>query len=1472
MSVARIRLDPVPINNFGTINIAGITSFSAAGSLAFNNSSSTSTVNIAANSSATINGAVTGSGTFSIGNRSQLEFGSSVALGQTVSFAGGNGLLTVDTPSTFNATMAGFAVGDIINLLGIAVSGTINGSTLTITEVGGPTLTTQVTGAVKVNMLTGSELTLVPTSAISLASSTTTVNEAPPTSQFYLLSSNASISATAGTGLNVSSKDTTAGDISAVEIDQGSTVSAPGTAVNLTANAANIELINAGTISSSGGIGVVVTAPTGSADVIDFGNVTGNQIGIDVHTSGLGLLNILVGGGATITGTTSYGILAIATAGSLDVTTLGGTIINAGSAGILAENQGTSVPLANNSSISVSTQGTINSGRSGNAPAGIVAGYLGGTSSPASPPNPNVFGNVNVQNGANINAAAGSGISAFNYGVGDVSVSDGGGTVITATQAGATAPGSTQYGIFAFNYGSGDTTVTTDFGATINSGGTGINAGNQATVIAASAASKVSVISYGTINSGANLDNSGSTPAGILAGFNPGNAGLFNANVAGDVLINDSGTITAAAGDGVRGYNYGVGNIEIDSAANITALVASTSTGRQTPYGVGAFNYGPGDIVINTSSAINSGGTGVDANNQATSIASSANSVIAITTAGSITSGTILNPSGSQPGGIQVGYLGGTTGGAANTNVNGTVIVNNTANISAAGGWGIDAYNYGNGNVTVDDGGGTTVSGAQYGIAGYAESGGTGNLAINVGPNASITGTSTNGILAFSTDAGNISVITNTADVITSGSAGINVVNEAAAIAAAVGSSITVTAYGTINSGTALTGTSSPPGGIVAGYLGGSTIPTVFPLTGLNGDVVVNNFATINAAGGDGIRAYNFGIGDVTVNDEAGSIILGGADPVNGYDVGIAASNSGTGSIDVSTVAGILIDSRNGSSGIAAINKAPAPSPGSTVVVPPTSHISVLAYGNIESGTGLIGSGDPAAGIVAGYNPNNTDIANSNVQGSVWVDDYASILAPAGTDGIRGFNYGTGTVSIIAEAGAVITAGRYAIGAFGYDGGDVTVTNYATLTGGTAAIDATSTSVDPVVINNYGNITGDVLAANAAFDNEAGAVWNLAGSSVFATGTNVLINAGTIDTTGTSSITSGGSLSVTNTGTVNVQSGSLDVAANVTGTGAFTVATGATLEFGGSVGAGETITFLGSTGTLTLDHSETSPFGGQIANLTGTLSTHDSIDLADMVSTLASAHYVASTTNPTSGVLTVSDGSGHTETFNLVNYTGSGVFTTTSDGAAGTLVFDPPGAAVATDLAVPGVVSTDAQVSPSGVNGNIAFAAASANGVASASSTADNGGAGYTGNFSVDPVVNSNGQQSVGWHFALDAAQSDQIAPSQVLSQSYQVALLDGQQAKAVTQEVTILTGGAGGDTFDFKPGMGAAVVTNFSEQAADKIDLQQSAIANFAQLQAAMQPVHDGHDTLIELNHGDTLTLANISISQLHANNFIFA
>ncbi|PMX77258.1 hypothetical protein C1Y21_34340, partial [Pseudomonas sp. MPR-R2A3] len=90
---------------------------------------------------------------------------------------------------------------------------------------------------------------------------------------------------------------------------------------------------------------------------------------------------------------------------------------------------------------------------------------------------------------------------------------------------------------------------------------------------------------------------------------------------------------------------------------------------------------------------------------------------------------------------IQAGYNGAITGSAANTDVNGSVVINNYANITS-GGHGIHAYNYGNGDVTVNDGAGTAVTGAVAGIKASAVGGGTGDVSVNVGANAQVTGTS----------------------------------------------------------------------------------------------------------------------------------------------------------------------------------------------------------------------------------------------------------------------------------------------------------------------------------------------------------------------------------------------------------------------------------------------------------------------------------------------------------------------------------------------------------------------------------------------------------------------------------------------------------------------------------------------------------------------------------------------------------
>ncbi len=182
------------------------------------------------------------------------------------------------------------------------------------------------------------------------------------------------------------------------------------------------------------------------------------------------------------------------------------------------------------------------------------------------------------------------------------------------------------------------------------------------------------------------------------------------------------------------------------------------------------------------------------------------------------------------------------------------------------------------------------------------------------------------------------------------------------------------------------------------------------------------------------------------------------------------------------------------------------------------------------------------------------------------------------------------------------------------------------------------------------------------FHNELGALWYLAGNSTFATVTDALINDGTI----------------------NVLSGSLDVAAAVTGSGSITIGNGVTLEFGSSVATGETISFLGTNGTIKLDHSLPTPFLGQISNLNGTALNYDTLDLADLTWTgTASAQYIAA--NATSGTLTVSDGNGHIEGFNLINYTGSGHFVTQDDLHGGTIVVDNQAPSIAGDMAVAAV-------------------------------------------------------------------------------------------------------------------------------------------------------------------------------------------
>ncbi|WP_145662781.1 Ig-like domain-containing protein [Bradyrhizobium stylosanthis] len=1467
------------LSNNGTMNISGVATLSA-GSFS---QSSTGSIDLLANGAAQIYSSIAGSGIITLEDRSVLQFSGSGAVSPTLRF-NGKGLLSFDNPASLqpnvalNFAGAGFAnIGDIITLSGANIAGdaslNLTGSTLTVTGAT-QSYTFQVSG----QGLTGNTFYMLSPDRFILAPSSAIVNPAfnavaPTSSSFYIVTN--AISGT-GTGFSLSTTDAAPADAYAVAIRSTApiTMTGAGAGVAVSTAGASAAIVNAAAVSSGGaGLSVSVSSSTGGADVIDYGSVSAAQTAIFASTTN-GTVNVnfnvnaVTESGVTLTGTSTYGIFGRSTgSGGVNVLTTGGTI-NAGLIGILAVEQQSSPGPGGN--VQVYNSSTINSGsnpsNAGTGPAGIRADIFNNNTST---PNPLITGDVTVEDRGNITAQAGAGIFAANYGSGNTSVTLASGWSITATAAGTTPTnqGLTQYGIFAFTYGTGSSLVDAGWGTTITSGSTGINAGNQSTSIGANSGSTVAVYSQGFISSGASNNNSGSAPSAIQAGYNPSNAGAFSSSVHGDVIVNVASdgnphnnpnpTILAARGSGINAYNYGIGDVTVTvgTGVSIQALLpASGATGGGiAPYGIGADNRGPGNIVITTfsGSSINAGSSGISANNGSNPVSANdpaaasaaAPAVIAVTAAGTIQSGSQTTNGGGTPSGVSAGFLGGTSA-HANLFVNGNVLINNAATVTAAG-FGLQAYDYGNGDIVVNNAIGANVTSGSHGIYAHAEGAGTGDVSVTVYGNTTTTTTikagtpssSAYGILAFSTNAGDISVVTSVGDTIDSqlGSAGINAVNEATSIAASVNSSVVVTNAATVHSGIGLTAFGQP-GGILAGYIGGTTNPSLSGNVAnyaVNGEVVVNNFGDVTADAGDGIRAYNYGVGDVTINNFSGNITaLGGANPPNGTGVGLLAQNYGPGSVYVTTSASTSITS--GSTGIAALNKAISADPANpSVVVPATTEVFVNASGTIHSGTTPTGTvaADPAAGILAGYNPNNQNTANPAVHGNVLVHDHATIVAPTGTDGIRAVNYGTGDIAVIVDSDGRVFAGRYGVAAFGFDEGDVSVTIAGSVIGGTAGLDVTTTGAGTVTIDNAGVVEGIVIGYNATFTNEAGADWQFSDASGV-TGVTTLANAGTIESNGASSLL--GLTSFTNTGTIAVESGSLTIGTAVTG-GGTAVIYGASLAF--NAASDTNVVFdkgiTGTPGTLVL--ADAADFTGSVTGFV----LGDTIDLVGIapasvsVSGSGGLHVEFGTGSfaligsydPTA-FLIASDGQGGTNVtwnhngpvidtshlavnFNSGTYTVTGIHVTDSDPAVPT---------------APVVTYTPGPTPPA--SENVAL------------SLSDIAGAAQTVNFFFQNGTGSTVQGTSGNDVIFAASGQD------------------------------VLTGGGGRDQFVFAaPPASTPVQHTITDFAAgiDKLDVRQ--FANVSWASATDSP----NDTLVTLDANDSILLKNIVASHLKAGDFIF-
>jgi hypothetical protein len=134
-------------------------------------------------------------------------------------------------------------------------------------------------------------------------------------------------------------------------------------------------------------------------------------------------------------------------------------------------------------------------------------------------------------------------------------------------------------------------------------------------------------------------------------------------------------------------------------------------------------------------------------------------------------------------------------------------------------------------------------------------------------------------------------------------------------------------------------------------------------------------------------------------------------------------------------------------------------------------------------------------------------------------------------------------------------------------------------------------------------------------------------------------------------------------------------------------------------------------------------------------------------------------------------------------------------------------------------------------------------------------GDGYLGNFSLDDV--NDADHSVAWHFTLggdDVSTFFNPDAAQVRQQSYNVTIADAQ--RSVTERVALNVASAASDTFVFAPGDGQQVIFNFDTQSqnADHIDLAAFGIESESDL--LLQAVNNNSDTLIDLGHGDSVTV----------------
>jgi hypothetical protein len=883
-------------------------------------------------------------------------------------------------------------------------------------------------------------------------------------------------------------------------------------------------------IGGTGGAGdILVNGPGGF--------VGGSDDAVNIKNNGSGSVTVAISGASSSTGGEGIVVRDTAAGGDISVTTGAVTALTAGKDGIDVQAQS----LTGN--VTIVANGDVNAGNAGIVGAIFPAAGTGNVDVTANGAIDARFGvdaenfgtgNTTVTTVGPVNATTGNGIFAKAVG-GNVTVNAGdvtstGNTAVIGRQIDAAGAGiiditvgnvSGTTGIEATNSGTGATNVTAN-GTVTGTLAEGIIAtGNDAVTISVAdtvtgatdgltlvggtgGAGNISVTGTGGFlggaGDGANIKNNGSGTVTVdisgASGSTGGNGIIVRDTAVGGDISLTTGAVTALAlgknaidvitqSTTANVTEVANGDIQAGNAGMVGAILNAAATGEvnvtangsiDARFGIDAENFGSGNTLVTTVGPVN---------------ATSGNGIFALSTGGHVvvTAGDVTSTgntaiiaqqtkvAGAGLVGVNAGNVSGTTGIDAHNFGTGDIGVNAIGTVTGTAAEGIKAV----GNAGVFVTAGNTVTGATRGLSLIGGTGGTGDIWVaGIG-----------GFVGGSDDAANI--LNNGAGTVTvdvSGASSSTGGNGFFIRDTAIGGNVSITT-----------------GAVTALAVGKNAIDVITQSTTAN---------VTEVADGD-IKAGNAGMVGAILNAAATGNVDVTANGAMTARFGVDAENFGTGNTNVTTVGPVNVTTGNGifaltKGGNVTVTAGDVTSTGNTAII--AQQTNAAGAGNIDvtagnvsgatgitainSGTGTLGvttngtvTGTAGDGITATGNNAVTVNAADTVTGAVRGLTLTGGTGGAGNISVTGTGFfgGTGDAANVSNGGGGTTTVNIS-GASGSTGGNgIVVADTAAgggisiTTGAVTALTAGKNAIYAVSASLTGNVTevanGNIQAGNA---------------------------------------------------------------------------------------------------------------------------------------------------------------------------------------------------------------------------------------------------------------------------------------------------------------------------------------------------------------------------------------------------------